>query len=510
MASTTTLGPGAGFRPAGWNAAASALVRPDGTDAPVSSSASYYFRSNGTGYDRTALQTLVDAIAAAGGGFVEFDGTVTLNSKHPTQTCGIYWPANVGIKGLDPERAILTAGASLPVNTAIIETVSGSGWFHFEGFTIDGLKSRIDSAQIGAQEDEGLNIKGGDRATVRGMRIINCGADGVDVDICNSVQIIGNRFENNGGNAVHAVGSTGDNYIIAYNVCTGNSLGRIVNALAAAAADACAIDVGGSKAQCVIIGNVSNGDARGIRVDNAQRTLVQGNVIRNFGAGTPTTGILVESGASQCNIVGNVVSGSSGASGTCIALEGGSVVLVEGNNLNAAAVGIDINGSATFTAKNNLISTCGNAIDVRVNSGRYDVTGNTILGSNWGVRSVVANGAIVGNTVVTPVEQGVDIRAAVSNITVSGNVVDTGAKYGVRLLNSPTNCTITDNECQGCVSGTLQTTGTGHHIRNRGSATPEAAIHAGIGSQWYRTDGGAGTSFYVKESGTGNTGWVAK
>jgi hypothetical protein len=25
-----------------------------------------------------------------------------------------------------------------------------------------------------------------------------------------------------------------------------------------------------------------------------------------------------------------------------------------------------------------------------------------------------------------------------------------------------------------------------------------------------RSDGGAGTSFYVKESGTGNTGWVSK
>ena len=29
-------------------------------------------------------------------------------------------------------------------------------------------------------------------------------------------------------------------------------------------------------------------------------------------------------------------------------------------------------------------------------------------------------------------------------------------------------------------------------------------------SLYSRTDGGAGTSLYVKESGTGNTGWVAK
>ena len=43
-----------------------------------------------------------------------------------------------------------------------------------------------------------------------------------------------------------------------------------------------------------------------------------------------------------------------------------------------------------------------------------------------------------------------------------------------------------------------------------GSGSPEGAVTASVGSTYRRTDGGAGTSFYVKESGTGNTGWVAK
>lgn len=43
-----------------------------------------------------------------------------------------------------------------------------------------------------------------------------------------------------------------------------------------------------------------------------------------------------------------------------------------------------------------------------------------------------------------------------------------------------------------------------------GTGTPEAAQTAGVGSIYLRQNGGAGTSFYVKESGTGNTGWVAK
>ena len=43
-----------------------------------------------------------------------------------------------------------------------------------------------------------------------------------------------------------------------------------------------------------------------------------------------------------------------------------------------------------------------------------------------------------------------------------------------------------------------------------GTGSPETVVTAGIGSTYRRTDGGAATSFYVKESGTGNTGWIAK
>lgn len=40
--------------------------------------------------------------------------------------------------------------------------------------------------------------------------------------------------------------------------------------------------------------------------------------------------------------------------------------------------------------------------------------------------------------------------------------------------------------------------------------TPEGQITERVGAVAYRRDGGAGTTMYVKESGTGNTGWVAK
>jgi hypothetical protein len=43
-----------------------------------------------------------------------------------------------------------------------------------------------------------------------------------------------------------------------------------------------------------------------------------------------------------------------------------------------------------------------------------------------------------------------------------------------------------------------------------GAGSPEGVLAAGPGSTFRRRDGGALTSFYVKESGVGKTGWVAK
>lgn len=45
---------------------------------------------------------------------------------------------------------------------------------------------------------------------------------------------------------------------------------------------------------------------------------------------------------------------------------------------------------------------------------------------------------------------------------------------------------------------------------NTGTGSPEGVVTASVGSLYTRSDGGAGTTLYVKESGTGNTGWVAK
>lgn len=64
------------------------------------------------------------------------------------------------------------------------------------------------------------------------------------------------------------------------------------------------------------------------------------------------------------------------------------------------------------------------------------------------------------------------------------------------------NTSITDLRTSGAITSKYSYYGTG---------SPEGVVIADIGSFYSRTDGGAGTSFYVKESNSGgNTGWVPK
>ncbi len=59
------------------------------------------------------------------------------------------------------------------------------------------------------------------------------------------------------------------------------------------------------------------------------------------------------------------------------------------------------------------------------------------------------------------------------------------------------------------VTGPMWPMNTAAQVRS-GTGDPEGAVTAAVGSIFLRTDGGAATSLYVKESGSGTTGWVAK
>lgn len=81
----------------------------------------------------------------------------------------------------------------------------------------------------------------------------------------------------------------------------------------------------------------------------------------------------------------------------------------------------------------------------------------------------------------------VDDAASVGRLTIYGWIEETG---GANFLHS---------------DGTWPTAWVSLH----GTGSPEGVVVATPGVLYHRTDGGAGTTLYVKESGTGDTGWVA-
>lgn len=98
----------------------------------------------------------------------------------------------------------------------------------------------------------------------------------------------------------------------------------------------------------------------------------------------------------------------------------------------------------------------------------------------------------------------VGIRAALIARSASvGGGVDlifaTGPDYGA----------VTENfAMQG--NGSLRIGTSGSPFIQSGSGSPEGVVTAPVGSLFMRTNGGANTTLYVKESGSGNTGWVGK
>ncbi len=155
---------------------------------------------------------------------------------------------------------------------------------------------------------------------------------------------------------------------------------------------------------------------------------------------------------------------------------GNPFIAVEGHNI--AVVGNSIKGDGSQTNF---------ALSVVAGATAINVTGNNIEGFDG------VNGA------------GIGIRTA--SCIASGNFIDNcynAIDYGANACRLGINM-ITNTHASGAdYSGTLAI---GHF---EGTGSPESVVGAGIGSTYTRLDGGAGTSQYFKESGTGDTGWVAK
>lgn len=285
-----------------------------------------------------------------------------------------------------------------------------------------------------------------------------------------------------------------------------------------------------SAARSVVAGNRISGGLMSISVDNADDVTVSGNHL--FGA----LWYAIElAEAQRCAITGNTINGNglTGSEGnaaiyadTGVSGSGASSnATVVGNaisNLASGGTGIALNTGINHLVANNYINVQ-NAAAITFGQGVAggSITGNTLLGAqssgNRGIYISDNKGriAITGN-LIRSFERGVDLAPAASGNGPMDDISITGNNFF--LCTAAVTKTVTGSGSLGasiCVAGnggltTDYTDFAANAGRFTGTGTPEGAVAAGVGSSFARADGGAASAFYVKESGTGNTGWIAK
>jgi hypothetical protein len=215
---------------------------------------------------------------------------------------------------------------------------------------------------------------------------------------------------------------------------------------------------------------------------------------------TPVTGIDINSGT----IDGTIIGGATAAAATVTTFTSTGI----DDNATSTALTLDSSQNATFAGK-----TC---FDGTLYSDLY-AAGSTIqLGNQFFVSEVAANRAdmLLGMTLNAASDfestgtikpSGIVLQDGSIILAVDGTTrtVGSAAAATARLTITDTSATFA-NTLQ--VIGGISTNG-GSGTIQQGLGSPEGAITAIVGSIFMQLNGGAGSTLYVKESGTGNTGW---
>ncbi len=221
------------------------------------------------------------------------------------------------------------------------------------------------------------------------------------------------------------------------------------------------VDLEGAASNLVITGNSFNGR----NIDDASAYGI--TIFENPSGST----------ARKIVITGNTITGLYYG----IRCEGGREITITGNSVaEIFAHGISVvDGSASsyvsdnITIQGNTVNNCSKSL-----AATYD-----------GIAIKADRAVVVGNHV-----RGVNHRYDINSSSASNTLVQIGMNYAETI-----------NRAESYSYNTLS-----NRRIYEGSADPETFITANPGDIYLRSSGGAGTTLYVKESGTGNTGWVGK
>lgn len=263
----------------------------------------------------------------------------------------------------------------------------------------------------------------------------------------------------------------------------------------------------------------------GIYMLSVSDSVISSNTIRNVcmetNSETLTPGAIGAVDCTNASITGNYISISYKygifVDGTSLLVSGNEVANTvksqiysrESINLNISSNSLRFDPSHSFPSSNGILLT---DIDGHDHVSPV-IVGNQISNATVGIYLTnlydanISSNVLRNEGVVTT--DGVLTDTDGSNNIISNNRIEVNGGYGVRARQS--NSVVNGNLVTGAATNqAILITGSGSTGLLQGTGTPEGAVTATVGSIFMRSDGGAATSFYIKESGTGNTGWVAK
>lgn len=202
-----------------------------------------------------------------------------------------------------------------------------------------------------------------------------------------------------------------------------------------------------------------------------------------------------------------------------ISIFGTRAIVTDNQSEDGQDMGLTLHGERSVIANNRFIHN--GAGGAYISSDDTIVSNNEFEGSQWEnfVNLNTLGGIILDSanrcSVIGNIFDGQSLPQARYSIVVTGTSVD-----NLLALNKSRNVATFDYHLYGAgVTGTQlrDNQGTVGHGNSAvggdygtltGTGTPEGAVTAGVGTLFRRTD--SATSLYVKQTGTGNTGWVAK
>ena len=280
-------------------------------------------------------------------------------------------------------------------------------------------------------------------------------------------------------------------------------------------------------------------------------------IITSTGGATPIINIDASyTGQTSINTLGTVITGV--WNGTAIAnanlanssttINGTSIALGASGTVTAAAgtlTGTTLNSTVVSSSLTSVGSLSSGAVPASLvtagtfGTGAYTMATSLNTPTVYGGTGTTSRLALIATTGVGTTGSGIDFKGGNNGATTFATVSNTGAwdfQSGTitTLGNISGNSILAAGQVRAAASSPLSFNGRASiyssadaviDFRNNannayastqslydrwGSGSPEGVVTAPVGATYHRTDGGANTSFYVKESGSGNTGWVAK